>query len=699
VGAQDPVPPTPAMAEPATAGQPAAQPRFRTEASFVRVDAYPTRSGQPVTDLTADDFQIFEDGKPQRIATFEHVQLHERVPEEVRKEPGSVREGRAAAEDSRARVFVIFLDTYHTPIEGSHAAQRVLVNMLDRLIGPDDVFAVMTPKMSARDITFARRTRTIEGELTKYWYWGEKERLTPADPEDRDLEAFCAPAGQVDARELIARRHEKLTVDALTDLARYLRGVREERKAVIAVTSGWVLYRPNETLMHASSPLPPEVPRVGTGPDGRLTGDTAQAHQTGTSTSGCEALRIELASLDIEDEFHHMLDDANRGNVSFYPVDARGLAASDERMSAGDFTLNPGQAQILERKRGLVPGDPMTANEAVLHTRLQSLHTLAADTDGIAIVDTNDLNRGVRRVVDDLSSYYLLGYYSTNSRLDGGYRSLKVKVTRPGVDVRARRGYRAATAAEVERATNASRTAVEAGPSAALQAAFAVLASTRRDVRLSTHVAWIAGQEGLTPPHLWADVEVDPALARTLDAGGASLQAAIITDDGTVVGQGRRARSAGSPVFEVAIEPSSLRPGSYTLRLHLEPKGDAAVTETLPFSILEDDTARGRLLRAGASPALPFAPTGDVRFRRTERLRVDVPVASPVERISAALLDRKGGAITIPVETATREADGLTWTSATVGLAPLAPGDYAIQTSIWRSSSSEQVITAFRVVP
>jgi VWFA-related protein len=700
-GAQDTAPATPAVAEPTAARQPAAQPRFRTEANFVRVDAYPTHNGQPVTDLTADDFQILEDGTRQRIATFEHVQLHERVPEDVRKEPESASEGRAAAEDSRARVFVIFLDTYHTPVEGSHAAQRVLVNMLDRLIGPDDVFAVMTPKMSATDITLARRTKTIEGELTKYWYWGEKDRLTPPDPEDRDLEAFCAPAGQGDARELIARRHEKLTMDALTDLARYLRGVREERKAVIAVTSGWVLYRPDEALLHASSPLPPQVPRVGTGPDGRLTGDTAQAHQSGPSSSDCEGMRIQLASLDIEDEFRHMLEDANRGNVSFYPVDARGLAATDERMGPSDFALNPGQAQILARERGTVPGDPMTANEALLHTRLQSLRTLADVTDGIAIVDTNDLNRGMRRVVADLSSYYLLGYYSTNSRLDGGYRSLKVKVTRPGVDVRARRGYRAATEAEIERARSASQRRAAAGPPAALQAAFATLAVTRRDTRLSTHVAWLAVDEGAVPvaPRLWADVEIDPALGRSIDAGGAVLQAAAIRDDGAVAAQGRSTRSGSSRVFQVPMTPSSLQPGSYTLRVHLSAAGELPVTETVPFAIREGQRVGARILRAGGSPAMPFVPTGDVRFRRTERLRVDVPVAGKIDRVDAALLDRNGGTISISVDTETQAADGLAWASALLALAPLAPGDYAIQTTIEHGSSTEQVMTAFRVVP
>ena len=122
--------------------------------------------------------------------------------------------------------------------------------MLDRLIGPDDVFAVMTPRNVGDRLTFPRKTTTIEGELQRYRYWGQKDMMVKTDREDEAILSCYGPSDRNPlSGELIARRHEKLTVDALTDLARYLRGVREERKAVIAVTSGWVLYQPNERLL------------------------------------------------------------------------------------------------------------------------------------------------------------------------------------------------------------------------------------------------------------------------------------------------------------------------------------------------------------------------------------------------------------------------------------------------------------------
>jgi hypothetical protein len=69
-----------------------------------------------------------------------------------------------------------------------------------------------------------------------------------------------------------------------------------------------------------------------------------------------------------------------------------------------------------------------------------SLRMLADATDGLAIVGSNDIAGGLKRVVADLTSYYLLGYYS-NAKLDGKFHSITVRVKRPGVQVRARRGY------------------------------------------------------------------------------------------------------------------------------------------------------------------------------------------------------------------------------------------------------------------
>ena len=135
------------------------------------------------------------------------------------------------------------------------------------------------------------------------------------------------------------------------------------------------------------------------------------AHDYGYSQYDCDKDRRLLANIDDWQIFRDLIDDANRANVTFYPVDSRGLAAMDNLIIA-DL--------------------PPNVDQAMLKNRIETLRTLATDTDGIAVVDTNDLEKGLRRVVDDLTSYYLLGYYSTNGKNDGKFRKITVRVKRPG---------------------------------------------------------------------------------------------------------------------------------------------------------------------------------------------------------------------------------------------------------------------------
>src|SRR5262245_45145173 len=86
------------------APQAPAQPTFRTEANYVRVDVYPTKDGAPLTDLVQEDFEIIEGGAPQKIEQFERVLIEGNLPQDLRREPNSVEAGRQAAQNPRARV-------------------------------------------------------------------------------------------------------------------------------------------------------------------------------------------------------------------------------------------------------------------------------------------------------------------------------------------------------------------------------------------------------------------------------------------------------------------------------------------------------------------------------------------------------------------------------------------------------------------
>ncbi|MCK7518982.1 MAG: hypothetical protein MZV64_15290 [Ignavibacteriales bacterium] len=139
--------------------------------------------------------------------------------------------------DPRARVFVLFLDTYHVGRASALNIRRPLINMLNRLAGPEDLIALMTPDMAASDITFTRRTDKIADLIDRAGFWGQRNELVKKDPIDQMSEQCYPPeagsgrATSVIAEEMIQRRREKATLDALEELVFYLGGLREERRA------------------------------------------------------------------------------------------------------------------------------------------------------------------------------------------------------------------------------------------------------------------------------------------------------------------------------------------------------------------------------------------------------------------------------------------------------------------------------------
>jgi VWFA-related protein len=408
-------------------------PRFRSGANLVRLDAYVSADGRAVADLTANDFEVLEDGRPQRIESFEFIKPRPAVAEALRVEPPNVDDARQMAMAPDARLFVLFLDIWHVHLEGSYRAQNPIANFLDRAIGQDDLVGVMTAEMSARNLTLARRTTTIEGMLRDNWAWGQRQRLVTVDPREQEFQ-LCYP-GLPDSRadrvvqEMIERRRVRRTLDAIEDLVVHLEGIRDERKFVALLSEGWLLPRRSNELNQPVDPQHPTLPRVdpvGVDQQGKL---TTSAPRNEARIESCDRERMFLAEMDLHQDFLNLLNRANRANISFYVLDPRGLVAFDEDISA---------------RRAL----KISEDQARLRARQESLRDMATATDGLALLNTNNLDAALNRMLADVGSYYLLGYYSTNTRLDGKFRRLSVRVKRPGLDVRARPGYLAPTEAE-----------------------------------------------------------------------------------------------------------------------------------------------------------------------------------------------------------------------------------------------------------
>jgi VWFA-related protein len=669
------------------------QPTFRAEANYVRVDVFPTRDGAPVTDLTAADFDLLEDRVPQKIEQFERVVIRAVGTGQGRPEPNTVAQSLEAIKDPRSRVFVLFLDPAHVEQGTSRQISQTLVNALNKLIGPDDYVGVMVPPMKLRDVTFARRTVAIQRLLERDW-WGQRDSIIRRDRDEEDY-AFCYPASPpspgVDppdkgiAQEMILRHREEETFDALEDLVVNVRTLREERKAVLAITDGWLIYRPNPNLARPlPNAQPPGNPPLGIDPrSGRLSTSGDLNGAPDAARRKCELDRQRLANIDDETRMRTIIDEANRSNTAFYPVDPRGLVVFDEGIvpsaAVGAASANPTLSPDQERIR--------------LRAREQGLRRLAEDTDGSAIIGTNKIAEALNRVVDDLSSYYLLGYYSTG-KLDGKFHSIAVRVKRAGVNVRARRGYQALRERDlaITLAAPAPKiSATDAAFAAAASSAVAKIVNAARDLplRVYTTAGWRAGADSRRAAMFWAVSEVGDRIP------GADLEAVLLNGAGDVVSSAKGRIVQGTTSVLLTIAPDApLAAGEYTLRVTSRgPTGTE--TMSMPVTLPAAPQASGAVfVRRGPMTGNKEMPTADVRFRRSERLRVEVP--SAVDVTSARLLDRTGRPLAaIPVTASTRtDGDGTKWATGELLLAPLAPGDYIVEVV----AGETRTLAGFRIV-
>jgi VWFA-related protein len=141
---------------------------------------------------------------------------------------------------------------------------------------------------------------------------------------------------------------------------------------------------------------------------------------------------VQKTGTDNQSQLRAAVNAAVRSNVSLYPVDTRGLEAFAAGGSATSASLRGNSAYS-----GRAVEQQFDSNFQTQET----LATLATDTGGHAFFDTNDFTKAYQRVQADTATYYVLGYRSTNPRMDGHYRRISVKINRPGVKLEYRSGY------------------------------------------------------------------------------------------------------------------------------------------------------------------------------------------------------------------------------------------------------------------
>ena len=473
------------------------RPVFRGGTHFVRVDAYPAENGQIVEGLKPEDFEILEDGKPQAIESFDFIRFDVLTPEAERRDPVSQRAGFDMAADPRYRLFVVYMDLTFSESPGAFSTiddvpviRQPLVNFFERIVGPKDLYGFLTSRNSVKDLVLAQKTAVTVDQIMDMW------RAKNIDRDDADdVLGFCTEEERdvpVWADTLRRRFRADAIYTSLLDTVRQLGSLRQERKNIVLLTNQLVRWRENRAMLENK---PQQVPRVGIH-RGRITNDArdVETNAPGGNLNVCLAELQRLAMLDFDLRYRQLLDTARRENVAFYVITPGGLQAPPDR----------GSQRYMSRA-------------------YDDLKSLADETDGIAVTDTNDLNAGFRRIADDLAAYYVLGYYTTNTKFDGGIRKLSVKLK--GKTVRARREYRAPTEAEIAAiargpAPSASAPA-DSGPPAVIGQPVAFRVSRTQPIEKVSRLEFVrADRLRVEWPVL---VPLDRRDARMLDSAGKPL--------------------------------------------------------------------------------------------------------------------------------------------------------------------------------
>ncbi len=649
-------PPPAQTPPPAQPGPP--PPTFKAGINFVRVDVHVTdKNGNPVTDLKPSDFQVREDGKLQTIQTFQLISVDQHQP--VGQEPDvplrTPEQQQEAAAADNVRIVAIFLDDYHVKRGDSMAVRAQLEKFLENDLAPSDLVAIMYPLTPIADVSLSRDHHAAAKAIESFL--GRKGDYTPRN----DIEEKYAnyPA------ETVEQIRNQVSLSALKGLVTYLGTLREGRKAVLLVSEGYTDY------------LPPQLrDPIASAPG--LDNPAATDPMAGQGDPREEAQNF-FSSMDVQEDLKNVFSAANRNNASIYALDPRGLAPFE-------YGIDKDVGAQMDAK--------------MLSQTQDTLRVLADRTDGRAIVNQNDMSKGLAQLARDSAHYYLIGYTSSEAPSDGKFHEIKVSVKESGLSVRARRGYWALTPAETARAK--APAPVRTGPAPEIAHALESVASSAHHDVVRTWIGTSRGQNGKTQVRfVWQPAT--PAYGERSDGAQqpAKVMLTAIAPDGSPYFRGPVAPS--EVTFDAAPGPMKLQMSVQGQDGHVLDFNDTAmqvpdfttpqVALSTPALLLARSAYEYHQLTTEANPV----PTAGREFSRSDRLLMRFQVYAPggaTPTLDGALLNRAGQSMAaLPVTAQTGGGDQID-----LPLASLPMGEYLVRITATSGSSKASTLVAFRVV-
>jgi len=389
-----------------------ARPVIRISTDLVQIDAVITdKDGKGVVDLRPEDIEVFEDGRKQTVTHLQYVAAG----------PGTgggkgVGTPAASPTPGEPRAFVFVVDNLGLSLEGTTRARRLIKSFVTSGLAPRDRAAIIE--------TSAQKGGT-------FLLTSDPKLLSEAADRIHHIVWGRAGLGSFGGRELdLTSRHDQLTMESIAVVKTTIDALRAHpgRKSVIFVSDGFAA--------RIGTDLDRLLQRFTTTPLDSLYGDTS--------------LYAALRSL---------TDQANRASVVIYTLDSTGLQTSagsiglGQRLMTGSVRNQTNTATVGDVRNDdgvLLAGNSASreflTRSAVRTAREDSLIEIAEQTGGLAVFSQNDLAGGLKRIVDDLSGYYLIGYVPEQVTFEARpgpapFHSVKVEVKRPGLKVRSRKGF------------------------------------------------------------------------------------------------------------------------------------------------------------------------------------------------------------------------------------------------------------------
>jgi len=382
---------------PAAPPQAPANPDFRVAIDLVTTDVI-VRDGKDIfiADLTKDDFEVYEDGVKQAMASMTLVHggrvLNLQAPPPPPAQEGIILPTARPRNDAAGRIFLIIVDDLHLDFRNTGRIRDLFKRISRTLVHEGDMFGIVStgPSSLAIDLTYDRKI--LDEAIKKITGNGLK-------PEDI-IQGQDGPQGPA---EVLYRAH--VAFSTARDIVTQLERITNRRKAVVWVSNGF------DFNPFADSRL---------GEDPTFGGRMGQTRDEGRQFNQQFNQGSQFADADLARELADLTRSANRANATFYTIDPRGLVAGADL----DVQMDPAEFQNHIRKTQ------------------DSLRILADETGGIAIVNQNNFDKGLKRIDAETSDYYVVGYYSSNPDPLKRTRKIEVKVVnREGLNVWSRTSY------------------------------------------------------------------------------------------------------------------------------------------------------------------------------------------------------------------------------------------------------------------